>query len=130
MPSINKKEISSWFQYLQDEICQGLETADGQGSFHEDVWERSGGGGGKTRTFSHGSIIEKGGVNFSEVHGATPDKILKALRLDPSDFYATGVSIVLHPVNPMVPIIHMNVRYLKWYQPLQTKCLNGGLVVG
>ena len=58
-------------------------------------------------------MIEKGGVNYSAVHGPTPEKILSALGLEKSDFYATGVSIVLHPNNPWVPIIHMNVRYFE-----------------
>ena len=52
-------------------------------------------------------------MNFSEVSGPTPEAILKSLDLPPSDFYATGVSIVIHPVNPWVPIIHMNVRYFE-----------------
>lgn len=79
----------------------------------EDNWQRPGGGGGKTRTMANGKIIEKGGVNFSEVYGNTPQKILDALGLEQADFYATGVSIVLHPENPMVPIIHMNIRYFE-----------------
>lgn len=98
---------------LQDQICSALEKADGSGVFQEDPWERPGGGGGRSRVLTEGSVIEKGGVNFSAVHGPTPDKILKALKLESSDFFATGVSIVLHPKNPFVPIIHMNVRYFE-----------------
>ena len=113
MEIIEKTDIASWFQRLQNEICQGLELADGQGVFQEDQWDRPGGGGGKTRTLTDGAVIEKGGVNFSEVYGETPAKILAALELEQSDFYATGVSIVLHPRSPMVPIIHMNVRYFE-----------------
>jgi coproporphyrinogen III oxidase len=65
---------------------------------------------------SEGVIIEKGGVNFSEVFGKTPEAVLKSMELplnDAPDFFATGVSIVVHPHNPMVPIIHMNVRYFE-----------------
>ena len=113
MGDLEKKDISNWFQGLQKEICQGLEKVDGLGSFSQDVWKRPGGGGGKTRTLTNGQIIEKGGVNFSEVYGKTPEKILDALDLKHSDFYATGVSLVLHPESPMVPIIHMNVRYFE-----------------
>lgn len=113
MNKVARNEISDWFQELQNTICQGLEQADGQGRFIQDEWERPGGGGGKTRIMTEGKVIEKGGVNFSEVHGATPEKILEALELEPSDFYATGLSIVLHPRSPMVPIIHMNVRYFE-----------------
>ena len=113
MKDLEKQDIASWFQDLQNQICLELEQADGKGKFIEDSWERTGGGGGKTRTLAAGEIIEKGGVNFSEVYGKTPKKILEALGLEASDFYATGVSIVLHPKSPMVPIIHMNVRYFE-----------------
>jgi len=108
-----RQEVEMWFKGLQDEICQALEQTDGKGNFKEDAWAREGGGGGRSRVMDGGHIIEKGGVNFSAVHGATPEKILKALNLDEADFFATGVSIVLHPHNPFVPIIHMNVRYFE-----------------
>ena len=110
---MDKDTTSSWFKGLQDQICDELELLDGKARFIEDLWERSAGGGGRTRVVQNGGVIEKGGVNFSEVSGKTPNQILKALKLDPSDFYATGVSIVLHPHNPWVPIIHMNVRYFE-----------------
>jgi coproporphyrinogen III oxidase len=110
---MQKEEIASWFQGLQDRICASLERADGKARFEEDLWERPGGGGGRTRIIRNGAILEKGGVAFSAVHGKTPEKILGALGLQEADFYATGVSIVLHPQNPMVPIIHMNVRYFE-----------------
>ncbi|ELR70907.1 Coproporphyrinogen III oxidase, aerobic [Fulvivirga imtechensis AK7] len=109
----DKEEIVDWFKKLQDSICRQLEEADGEGRFREDLWEREGGGGGRTRVITNGNIIEKGGVNFSAVFGSAPDNIVKALNLPKSDFFASGVSIVLHPVNPMVPIIHMNVRYFE-----------------
>jgi coproporphyrinogen III oxidase len=76
-------------------------------------WERPGGGGGITRLLKGGSVIEKGGVNFSAVHGETPDPIKKSFLSDAGEFFATGVSIVIHPHNPFVPIIHMNVRYFE-----------------
>lgn len=110
---MHKQEISSWFQSLQDSICKKLEEADGEGKFLEDHWEREEGGGGRSRIIENGKIIEKGGVNFSAVYGKTPENILKALGLEEADFFATGVSIVVHPQNPMVPIIHMNVRYFE-----------------
>ena len=108
-----KTEISTIFKKLQDQICLGLEKINTSSKFSEDLWERPGGGGGRSRTLSKGKIIQKGGVNFSEVSGPTPETILKSLDLPLSDFYATGVSIVIHPVNPWVPIIHMNVRYFE-----------------
>ncbi|SFB31305.1 oxygen-dependent coproporphyrinogen oxidase [Algoriphagus aquimarinus] len=109
----SKEEIAEIYKKMQDHICKELELADGTGKFEEDVWERPAGGGGRTRIFKNGSIIEKGGVAFSAVYGPTPDKILKKLNLDKSEFFATGVSIVLHPKSPMVPIIHMNIRYFE-----------------
>jgi len=106
-----KQEISIWFEGLQEHICNALSATDGQ-KFREDLWQRDGGGGGKTRILE-GNIIEKGGVNFSAVYGKTPEKILEALQLPQSDFFATGVSIVLHPHSPLVPIIHANIRYFE-----------------
>ena len=110
---MNKTQISEWFRNLQLNICNSLEILDNKSSFNEDEWTRDGGGGGYTRVLNHGGIIEKGGVNFSAVHGKTPQKILDALKLEGNQFYATGVSIVIHPQNPNVPIIHMNVRYFE-----------------
>ena len=108
-----KTEINTQFKKLQDQICIGLEKVNTHSKFSEDLWDRPGGGGGRSRNLSDGNIIQKGGVNFSEVKGKTPEIVLKSLDLPPSDFYATGVSIVIHPVNPWVPIIHMNVRYFE-----------------
>ncbi|MEL7219694.1 MAG: oxygen-dependent coproporphyrinogen oxidase, partial [Bacteroidota bacterium] len=113
---LTKETIAEWLQGLQDRICQQLEAADGGGHFQEDRWERPGGGGGRTRVLN-GNRIEKGGVNFSAVYGELSEKAVRALGLgDPGPFFATGVSIVLHPHNPHVPIIHMNVRYFEMDQ--------------
>ncbi len=112
MKTYSATDIADWFKGLQDSICQQLETADGGGKFREDAWQRPGGGGGRTRIFE-GKHIERGGVNFSAVQGMLPEKISKALKVEPTNFFATGVSIVLHPVNPHVPIIHSNVRYFE-----------------
>jgi len=115
---IDKEQISVAFQNLQDHICNELESLDGKGKFEEDLWERKGGGGGRTRIIK-GQHIVKGGVNFSAVHGLLDMKIAASLSLPNRNFYATGVSIVLHPENPWVPIIHMNIRYFesgnKWW---------------
>jgi coproporphyrinogen III oxidase len=112
---MSKEEISNWFKRLQEDICRALEAADGNGKFIVDEWQRAGGGGGISRVLENGKIIEKGGVNFSAVWGKTPEPSLKTLNLtgNQSEFFATGVSIVIHPSNPMVPIIHMNVRYFE-----------------
>ncbi len=110
---MTKETIAEEFKKIQDYICSQLEQADGLAFFQEDIWTREEGGGGRTRVIKNGTVLEKGGVNFSAVHGKTPEKILQALSLPESDFFATGVSIVLHPNNPHVPIIHMNIRYFE-----------------
>lgn len=77
------------------------------------MWERPEGGGGRTRIIKDGQVIEKGGVNFSLVHGPVTDLMRRNTEIDADNFLATGVSIVLHPNSPHVPIIHMNVRYFE-----------------
>ena len=110
---ISKEQIAAGYQQIQDEICAALELTDGKAHFEEEIWEREGGGGGRTRIIQNGNIFEKGGVNFSAVHGQLPDTMKKALKVEQDDFFATGVSIVIHPNHPMVPIIHMNIRYFE-----------------
>lgn len=107
----NQAHVIEWFKGLQDSICQELESLDGS-TFREDLWERAEGGGGRTRILT-GDLIEKGGVNFSAVHGTMPAKIAAHLGLEENQFLATGVSIVLHATSPHIPIIHMNVRYFE-----------------
>lgn len=113
MQRISKEQIVEDFKTIQDHICSELEMGDGKARFHEDQWNRPEGGGGRTRVIKDGNVIAKGGVAFSSVHGPTPDKILAKLKLEQADFFATGVSIVIHPDSPMVPIIHMNIRYFE-----------------
>lgn len=111
--NLNRTEIESWFKQLQESICNQLEGTDGKASFITDDWTREEGGGGKSKVIANGNVIEKGGVMFSAVWGKTPTNILQALKLEESDFYATGVSIVIHTKNPFCPIIHMNTRYFE-----------------
>ena len=108
-----RDEVVERYKEIQDDICKSLEIADGLKTFEEELWEREGGGGGRTRIMQNGKVIEKGGVNFSAVHGTLPDNVKKAFKVDSGEFFATGVSIVMHPVNPFVPIIHMNIRYFE-----------------
>lgn len=108
-----RDQIVTAYKDIQDQICRSLEQADGIGKFEEEHWERVGGGGGRTRILQNGRVVEKGGVNFSAVHGQLPYPIKKAFGIDNNDFFATGVSIVIHPENPWVPIIHMNIRYFE-----------------
>lgn len=110
---MNKEFIADEMKFLQERICNRLEQIDGLSKFIEDEWLREEGGGGRTRIIRNGNLIEKGGVAFSAVHGPVSEIMQKQLGLDGESFFATGVSIVLHPVNPHVPIIHMNVRYFE-----------------
>lgn len=110
---MDKEQIANQFKLLQERICQNLEKIDGKSLFVEDKWAREEGGGGRTRIIQDGNIIEKGGVAFSQVFGPVSEIMKKQLGLDGDEFFATGVSIVLHPSSPHVPIIHMNVRYFE-----------------
>lgn len=99
---------------LQDDICSALEQADGMARFKEDKWEREGGGGGKTRVISNGKVFEKGGINTSVVHGSITEQMQGQLNLPATsqgqEWFAAGISIVIHPLNPFVPTIHCNYR--------------------
>lgn len=110
--SLDKENIAEQFRGLQDFICTKIEQIDGM-SFQEDLWTRPEGGGGRSRVIQ-GNIVEKGGVNFSEVYGRVTPLMLKNTELQAKEFFATGVSIVLHPKSPHIPIIHMNVRYFEF----------------
>jgi coproporphyrinogen III oxidase len=103
---------STYFRELQDRICQALVELDGRSTFLEDLWERPGGGGGRTRVLTDGAVLEKAGVNFSEVHGEMGEELARQLPGEGRDFVATGISLVLHPRNPMVPAVHANFRFL------------------
>lgn len=116
----NREEIATWLQNLQSHICNELEKADGSSSFTSEEWQRHEGGGGISRVIQNGTVIEKGGVNFSAVYGDAPSFLFaeKEHSTQPEKiagltFYATGVSIVIHPKSPLVPIIHMNIRYFE-----------------
>lgn len=104
-------QAASFFRTLQDRICAALSDLDGRG-FHEDAWERPGGGGGRSRVWTEGLLFEKAGVNFSEVHGDMSAEFASQIPGEGTSFAATGVSLVLHPRNPMVPTVHANFRYL------------------
>ncbi|MEO0443853.1 MAG: oxygen-dependent coproporphyrinogen oxidase [Pseudomonadota bacterium] len=111
--SPNKTAVKEYFLSLQDHICAALAKADGQQPFSEDSWERKEGGGGRSRVLVEGAVIEKGGVNFSHVHGNAMPASATAHRpeLAGRGFEAMGVSLVIHPSNPYIPTSHMNVRF-------------------
>lgn len=101
-----------FFKGLQDRICNTLELADASGKFRQDEWTRPGGGGGRSRAIADGGVFEKGGVNFSEVHGEFSPEFAKQIPGDGLAFTATGVSLVIHPRSPLVPTVHANFRFL------------------
>jgi coproporphyrinogen III oxidase len=107
-----------WIGYiygLQDRICEALEQVDGKAVFLTDEWDREGGGGGRTRVISGGKVIEKGGVNTSVVWGKVNDAMRTQLKLDGASWFACGLSLVIHPLNPYVPTTHANWRYFELY---------------
>ncbi len=106
-----KTRATEFLRTLQDEITSSLESLDGGANFREDNWERPGGGGGRTRILGDGNIFEKAGVNFSAVHGESPKMLQKGN--ESSQFFATGVSLVLHPKSPKIPTVHANFRYFE-----------------
>ncbi len=108
----------TFYQYildLQNTICTGLENVDGQSTFIEDKWVRAEGGGGITRVISKGKVFEKGGVNTSAVHGELPQSMRDAFKVNGKRFFACGLSLVIHPLNPYVPTVHANWRYFELY---------------
>lgn len=113
MAAPDKEAVKAYLQDLQNRICVDLAAVDGSGEFVEDSWVRAEGGGGQSRVLADGAVIEKGGVNFSHVTGASMPASATAHRpeLAGRSFEAMGVSLVIHPRNPYVPTSHANVRF-------------------
>jgi coproporphyrinogen III oxidase len=108
-----RDRTETYFKDLQDRIVLSVQDLDGI-RFREDLWSRPGGGGGRTRVLEEGNVFEKAGVNFSSVHGNLPEQFASKIPLgNGTSFFATGVSLVLHPRSPMVPAVHANFRYLE-----------------
>ena len=110
-----KDQFYAYIQQLQDTITAKLEAVDGRAKFKEDNWKRTEGGGGRTRVIENGNIFEKGGVNISKVFGELPEALRKQFDVESGDFFACGLSLVLHPINPFVPTVHANWRYFEMY---------------
>lgn len=112
LDDINK--VKNYLLTLQDSICNALEGEEPEARFIEDIWDRSEGGGGRTRVLANGEVFEQGGVNFSHVSGFNlpPSATAKRPELANRQFQAMGVSLVIHPNNPYVPTSHANVRFL------------------
>ncbi|EID76429.1 oxygen-dependent coproporphyrinogen oxidase [Imtechella halotolerans] len=110
-----KEIFNTYIKQLQDTITSKLEAIDGKATFHQDIWERPEGGGGRTRVIENGNVFEKGGVNISAVHGKLPHSMQQLFNVGQVDFFACGLSLVIHPKNPMVPTVHANWRYFEMY---------------
>ena len=110
-----KDKFYAYIEQLQDTIIAKLEEVDGKATFKEDIWVRPEGGGGRTRVIENGAVFEKGGVNISGVHGELPDSMKAYFKVEDANFFACGLSLVLHPKNPMVPTVHANWRYFELY---------------
>ncbi len=121
-----KKNFSNFIDSLQQDITSSLEIIDGKEKFKCEHWKREKGGGGLTMIIENGNVFEKGGVNVSKVHGQLPDSMSKMLKVTSSEFFACGISIVIHPKNPMVPTFHANLRYFELYEKDKLKTLFEG----
>ncbi|MBW1293999.1 oxygen-dependent coproporphyrinogen oxidase [Aquimarina litoralis] len=110
-----KEKFYQYIQDLQDTITSAVEKIDGKATFKEDLWKREEGGGGRTRVIENGAVFAKGGVNISGVHGKLPKTMQSYFNVGDVDFFACGLSLVLHPESPMVPTVHANWRYFEMY---------------
>ena len=108
-------QVRTFLRNLQDRLCTALETADGTTRFTEDEWQRTEGGGGRSRVLKQGAVFEQAGVGFSEVSGARlpPSATAHRPAIAGRAWSALGVSLIAHPRNPYVPTTHMNVRYFE-----------------
>tara|TARA_Y100000992_G_scaffold259727_1_gene194380 strand:+ start:1310 stop:2137 length:828 start_codon:yes stop_codon:yes gene_type:complete len=115
---IKKKLVSNWFKILQNAICKDIENLERKKiKFLSKTWKRNekkNQGGGEFRILKKGKIFEKVGVNFSEVYGKFSNKIKKNIpgNKKNQNFWASGISVVMHMNNPHMPAIHFNTRYI------------------
>jgi coproporphyrinogen III oxidase len=109
---VNVAAVSDYLVGLQSRIVDRLEELDGK-SFRRDTWSRPEGGGGLSCLLEEGNLLERAGVGFSHVLGNNLPPSASAARpeLGGRAFQALGVSLVLHPRNPFVPTVHLNVRF-------------------
>jgi len=116
--NIKKKLARNWFLTIQELICHEIENIENGSSYFETkVWSRSDTkdeGGGKSKLLKNGNVFEKVGVNFSEVYGNFSNEFKKKIpRFNNSkNFWASGISIVMHMKNPYIPAMHFNTRYI------------------
>lgn len=110
---MDRRDVVEEYRSIQDQLCDELEGVDGRSRFGRDEWDRAAGGGGLTRILAGDGPIEKAAVNFSAVEGETPERLSEQMALGSSRFFATGVSVIVHPANPHAPTFHANIRYFE-----------------
>jgi coproporphyrinogen III oxidase len=113
-----RDEVVSRIGRLHDEATELFTSLDGGGGFREDRWEREGGGGGVSRVLTEGHTFEKAGINRSAVEGVLVPELAQRIGAAPggreaATFFVTGLSLVIHPRSPMIPTVHLNVRYFE-----------------
>lgn len=135
-----KVQMERLIRAKQIQITKGLETLEPTKRFHADEWERpNNGGGGRSMVLADGETFEKAGVNISVVHGTLPPGAIERMKADHKDihtsddgtvgFFACGLSMVIHPINPHAPTMHLNYRYFEIANPdgsVQTWWFGGG----
>ncbi len=111
----NSRRLAEFFQKIQTDIYTAFGSEEPEAFFLPDEWQREGLGQGVSRVIEGGAVLEKGGVNYSQVSGASLPGSATAKRpeLAEQPFTATGVSVVIHPRNPYVPTSHFNVRLIQ-----------------
>jgi coproporphyrinogen III oxidase len=124
---IKKDLTSNWFKLLQDAFCNDISKLEIINKFKSTIWKRSPDkdeGGGEYRILRDGKVFDKVGVNYSKVYGKFPKKFQKNIRGASKDprFWASGISVVMHMKNPLIPAMHFNTRFIS--------TLNNGLVEG
>ena len=108
-------EFQAYIEGLQKQIISAIEEVEDGQKFQYDDWGRPGGGGGHSGVLENGTVIEKGGVNTSAVFGELPEAMRVHFGVEEAEFFATGVSLVIHPRNPLAPTVHANFRYFEMY---------------
>ncbi len=108
-----RQRATEYFRGLQDRLCSSLAEADGKGEFRGGRWKHPDQGGGETRVLEKGALFEKAAVNFSEIGAPLTSAAAARLQVNPQRISATGISLILHPSSPLVPAVHLNLRYLE-----------------